>query len=215
MKLYLIVIAFFYFDKAQSQVDAHYKYWDSGFCSNNIYLKKDGTFYYEQGCEGDSKICKGRYSIKDSILHFEIDTSKSGKLNYGVSFLEKKPSDSIFIKVLDVNKLPLPRFRIGLLPVPPKDKPFMSEMVETDVNGEIKVAQKEFTHFISQHEIELQNDINWIQFKESKNFYIMQFNYPYTCIMYNKIEWYKKNLEPLLFQNGELYNKKLNMKYTK
>jgi hypothetical protein len=213
MKLYLAVIALFYIGNAQAQVEAHYKYWDGGFCSKNIFLKADGSFYYQEGCEGDSKICKGKYNIKDSILYLEIDTSRKGRLSYEVSFLQQKPEDSIFITVLDINKTPVPNFRIGLLPVPSKDKPFMSEVLETDVNGFIKVIQNDFTHFISQHEIELQNDINWIQFNADKNVCIIRFNYPYTCLKYNRIEWYDKNIEPLRFRNGELYNKKL--KYTR
>lgn len=215
MKLYLAVIAFFYIGNAQAQVEAHYKYWDGGFCSKNIFLKGDGSFYYLEGCEGDSKICKGKYSIKDSILYLEIDTSRNGRLTYEVSFLQQKPVDSIFITVLDINRIPVPNFRIGLLPVPPKDKPFMSEILETDVNGFIKIIQKDFTHFVSQHEIEIQNDINWIPFNANKNACIIQFNYPYSCLMYKRIELYKKNIAPLLFLNGELHNKEHTIKYTK
>jgi hypothetical protein len=215
MKLQLFIIVTFLFGKAQAQLEAHYKYSDGGFCHKNIYLKIDGTFYYEEGCEGDSKICKGRYRLKGRTLFFNTDTSSPGRLTYIVYQKVIESSDSNFIEIVDINIKPLSNFRVGLLPVQQKDKPFMSEMIEADKKGILKIPGNKFTHFVIQNDIELQGDISWTEFEKGKNFYTIQFNYPYYCLMYNRIEPYLGKLEPLVFKNEKLYNKKLNIRYKK
>lgn len=219
MKFLFTIILICLINKANAQIEAHYKYWDSGFCDKNIYLKIDGVFYYEEGCEGESKICKGRYILKDSTLFFNIDTSSSGRLTYFVYQPLAKKSDSISIEIIDMNENPLSGFKIGLLPIQEKEKPFMSDMVEADKNGVIKVPKKKFTHFVSQNDIEISSNtgrsIYWIEFKNNKNHYTIQFNYPLYCLMANRIDLYEDKLGPLVFKNGELYYKNSDIRFTK
>lgn len=217
MKILFLLIFSFSILNGFSQIQDRYSYWDSGFCSKTIYLNLNGTFYYETGCEGNSAICKGIYSIKDSILYFKIDTSVNGKLNPEIKSTFKNPYDSIYIQVVDCTRKPLNNFRIALLPLPTNKATFTSEMMETNESGMIAFKRKKFTHFIHQNVIEVTPEIEfpWIKIEQDKNFYTIQFNYPFFCLQYNQIEIYSSALGPLTIQGEKLHDKKSKIVFSK
>ena len=218
MKILLLLILTFSGIVGFSQIQGYYKYWNGSFCDKNIYLNLDGTFYYKEGCEGESSICKGKYTLKKRTITFSIDSSENGKLKIIVTGSPAKSHDSIYISAIDENKKPLRNFRIALLPVPSgTGNTFMCEMIETNDRGFVIIDKKQFTHFTYQNLIELnaEKETPWIEFEEGKNFYTMQFNYPNYCLEYNRIKIFSSALEPLRIKKGELHDRRYKIVFTK
>lgn len=195
----------------------HYRYWNKAYCSNHIYLNdSSGIFYYQEGCEGDVSIAKGRFVRKKKKIYFNHDTGTNIQLNAIIISNKGAESDSIHIQAVDFNEIPLRDFRIAFLPIS-NGNHFMTEMISTNESGFVIVDRKKYSHFIYQNIIELNansnREIPWIKLDREYKYLTMMFNYPFYCLGYPHITISRNSPTILKIKKNKLIDKKSKVIY--